>query len=269
MADPISGASPTATVTGDPSNAPGSATPAGTTTPGETTFTPSGVDLAKLAPEVRAEIERINKDMVRGFTAKTQELAGERKKYADYDSLKEKASSYQQFAENEEFVKRWNAYVEETAGKNGSPDPAVESLKKDVAEMKTNAQKMELMTAVEAFADAKDEKTGEKLRPDFNKLDEVKISDNLSLLSASIQTAQGKNPLEKLQNGYANAKKVFDEIFESGRKAGLERIGQKLRNGSEMPTGSITGGVFTGDPKKITVSQAMDLAKKGVTVPRD
>src|SRR3990167_10712421 len=58
---------------------------------GEVSFMPKDLDLNTLPPEVRAKLEESNRQMVKGFTEKTQTLAEERK---SYEGAKKKAEYY-------------------------------------------------------------------------------------------------------------------------------------------------------------------------------
>lgn len=238
---------------------------------GSESFLPQGVDHNTLPPVLRAELDRINKEMVRGFTAKTQELAEERKKYEGYDTFKQKAELYEQFATNPEFIKRWNGFVEESNGKNGQAqeDPTA-AIKAEIAEVKQQMQVRELSEFADAFASAKDEK-GQLLNPDFDMLGGLQLGknsdgDEYSLLRACVELSQGKTPQEKLTAGYKAAKQIRDQIFEEGRKHGMGKMLSKVRNSTEAPTISSDKGSFTGDPKKLSVREARELAERGVVV---
>ena len=84
--------------------------------------------------------------------------------------------------------------------------------------------------------------------------------------------ARGAVPEQKweatLTDAYQNAKRVYSEIFEEGRKAGLTRTQQKVSQQTEIPaTGPAQ--IYSGsDPKKLSVREALELAQKGIKVPQ-
>lgn len=243
------------------------------------TFVPQGMNVNTLPPAVRAEMERVNNEMVRGFTAKTQKLAEEAKKYEGYDAFKQKAEFYDQFSAQDEFVKRWNDYVEEVnARKNGvqkadSSDPVHAKLaefEKQLQAERLARQESEVMTFVDAFSNAKDEK-GAPLHPDFEALSEYtlgasKEAGEYSLLRACIELAGGNTPQERVSAGYKIAKGIRDQLLEEGRKQGMGRMLSKVRNSTEAPTISSDKTSFNGDAKKLSVREARELAEKGVVV---
>jgi len=74
--------------------------------------------------------------------------------------------------------------------------------------------------------------------------------------------------LNKLNEAYSWAKAVTQKYYEKGRADALKRIEQKVAGSTEPPT-QATKGAYTGpDPKKLSVREAMDLAKKGIKVPQ-
>lgn len=271
-------ASAAATSNGTASASSGTTQPSGEAGQGATgseNFLPQGVDINTLPPAVRAELDRINKEMVRGFTAKTQELAEQRKKYEGYDTYKQKADLYEQIASQEEFVRQWNEYVKKVGGQGqagqGDPNDPNVKLQAEVQEIKTELERAKAGEIVEAFSSAKDEKTGELLHPDFEALHSVVIGGNekvgeYSLLRAAVDLAPGATQQERLANGYKAAKAVRDAILEEGRKQGMGKMLARARNSSEAPTLSTEKGVFTGDPKNLSAREARELAEKRVVV---
>lgn len=272
-ASPDAGAA--VTPSGPAASSAGTIQPAGEAGQGATgaeNFLPQGVDLNSLPPAVRAELDRINKEMVRGFTAKTQKLAEDQKKYGDYDTLKERASLYDQIAQQDEFVNQWNDFVK----KQGAPpdqanaaDPNHE-IKKQLEQMQTKFQEIELKEFVDAFAAAKDEK-GQDMNPDFDVLNGIQMGKNqqgqdYSLLRACVELSQGASPQDRVKMGYQAARKIRDQILEEGRKQGMGKMLSKVRNSTEAPTITSDKGVFTGDPKSLTTREARELAEKGIVL---
>ena len=236
-------------------------------------FIPHGMDLNTLPPAARAELERINKEMVRGFTAKTQKLAEDTKKYEGFDAFKQKAELYEQFAAQEDFVRQWNEHVHKQSGQNGQAgqnDPNAE-MRAKLQEIESKMQQSELTQIVEAFSETQDEK-GQLMNPDFDALNNVTLGktqqgEEFSLLRACIELSEGNSPQEKLANGYKSAKMIRDQILEEGRKQGMGKMLSKVRNSTEAPS-PITSDKqsFNGDAKKLSVREARELAEKGVLV---
>lgn len=233
-------------------------------------FIPKGVDLNTLPPTLRAELDRINKEMVRGFTSKAEALAAKEKLYEGFDGFKQKAELYDQIATQEEFVKQWNDYVQKLQ-QNGQPAPAIDDeLKKEVMELKQKVQQTEALEFINAWATATNEK-GEPLRPDFEKLENLQFPDvkaadgsSVNLLNVAVHLAPGRSPEEKLQNGYAVAKKFHDQIFEAGRKSAFGQVQSRIRNGSEPPTVAASSDqVVVKNPKDISARDALRAAREG------
>ena len=243
------------------------------------TFIPQGVDINTLPPNVRAIVDKINKDMVRGFTEKTSKLSETIKSESAKasEAYKQKAEQFDQFSSNEAFVKKWNEYVQEAnkvkeEGGNTNTDPALKEMRQKLQQMEEKMQVSEVSEVTNAFAEAVDEK-GEKLHPEFDTLNSlaigtVKNGEEFSLLRACVELAQGKNTQEKLVNGYKAAKAVRDQLFELGKKAGMGRIQEKVKN-SSLPPSSSTGDTLTMTEKKPkNAHEALAMAKKGVMVSR-
>lgn len=260
-------------------NSSGEASQSATT---QDSFIPEGVDVNTLPPSVRAVVEKINKDMVRGFTEKTSKLSETIKSEAAKatEAYKSKAEIYDQIAAQEEFVKQWNEYVQKSQVKGENPqnpgDPVLTEMKAKLDEMNQKIQMTEMAQITDAFAEAVNEK-GEKLHADFDTLNEIMIGEwtdgqekePFSLLRASVELAPGKSPQEKLANGYKMAKQVRDAIFEEGRKAGMGRVQQKVSNGTNPPSHSIGDTLSVTEKRPKNAAEALALARKGTIVSRD
>lgn len=255
---------------------PGTAAPQsgqanGAGAPAEETFFTG--DPKTLPPELRKAYD----NMLSDYRNKTTKLSEERK---SFEAFKQKADLYDQIALNEQFVKMWNDYVKsqggEPAGDDANVDPKFKAMEERISRAEQMAMKAEearreaeAMALIDSFAAATGE-DGKPLRPDFVQLEGMKIGES-SLIQSFLDQDKtaAANPDEvvaKLERAYAAAKKFHDDIFEAGRKSGLGRAYAKLRNGSEPPSSTPNGNVFTGDPKKISVTQAMELARKGIRV---
>lgn len=276
----VSGATSTANATATPSQEP-AASSGGTTAPtgeagqaatGSDNFVPQGIDVNSLPPHVRTEMERINKEMVRGFTAKTQELAEIRKKYDNYDALRQKAESYDKLTADHEITRLIEDHKRRTeqARASGQTDPGTQKLEAKLQEIENKIQMSELVDVVKSFQDGTNDK-GELLHPEFSELNSIGIGktaqgDEYSLLRACVELSPGETPNEKLENGYKTAKSIRDQIFDEGRKSGMGRMLTKVKNSSEMPTLSTDKTAFNGDAKNLSAREARELARKGVVV---
>jgi hypothetical protein len=248
---------------------------------GKESFIPQGVDINTLPPQVRAQIEKINSDMVRGFTEKTTKLSetikAESAKSAE--AYRQKAEFYDQIATQDEFVKQWNDYVQKMQAA-GTPaqtgDPVLIEMKQKLDEVNQKIQLTEMAQVTDAFAEAVDEK-GAKLHPEFDQLNGFSIgqlrdgesAEDFSLLRGCIELAPGNSPQEKLANGYKAAKAVYDSIYEAGRKAGMGRLAQKAQNGSLPPSHSNGGEIQITNQKPKSAREALEMAKRGMMVSRD
>jgi len=244
------------------------------------TFIPEGIDLNTLPPNVRQYVEKINNDMVRGFTEKTTKLSETVKAEVakSLEPYRSKAEQYEQIAAQEEFVKQWNEYVQKSQSQNQNPqnpgDPLLKEMKSQLEEMNMKIQLSEMSQITEAFAEAVNEK-GERLHPEFDTLNDIVIgqfgekSEPFSLLRAAVELAQGGTPSEKLANGYKAAKAAHDAIFELGRKAGLGRVQTKIANGTQPASHSLGDTMSVTDKKPKNAREALEMARKGVMVSRE
>jgi hypothetical protein len=268
MATPETGTSPSVNGNGSLN---GEANRQGAT--GSETFIPQGVDLNTLPPQLRQHIEKINSDMVRGFTEKTTKVSEMVKAETAkaVEAFRQKADFYDAFVQNEDLVKTYNDYVQRMSNQTQTNpnDPTVqlqEKLKSIELQLKTS----EMEQVVDAFANAADEK-GNKLNSDFDKLNSILVGEAqgrngeknpYSILRAAIELATGNSPTEKLANGYKSAKAVYDAIFEEGKKAGMGRLQDKARNGTFPPSSVNAGHTAPGRPKNAL--EALEFARRGL-----
>lgn len=269
----ITGAEATGLENGQPNGEAGS----GQSATGSESFIPQGVDLKSLPPALRAHIEKMNSDMVRGFTEKTTKLAQTIKTETEkaVEAYRQKAEFYDQFVNHPDLVKQYNDYVarlqQQATAQQEKTGAVDEKVIQEIQQIKTELQTAKVLEHVNAFADAKDGK-GALLHPDFEKLSNFKIgthskAGDYDLLRASVELAPGKTPQEKLENGYKAAKATYDAIFEEGRKAGMGRIQQKLKNGSLPPSTSTAASIAPRRPKN--AMEALEFARQGLEVARD
>lgn len=289
MPENLTAGNPATTTTGNPSTDPAAANGTSNQTgeaaqtqgaTGSETFIPQGLDLNTLPQSVRAHIEKINADMVRGFTEKTTKLSETIKTETQKatEAYKQKAEFYDQISTQDEFVRMWNEYVQKTgtAPTGADPNDPVSELKSQVQAMQQKVAASEMKQVTDAFAEAKNEK-GELLNPHFDELNSLIIgkhgegdtAQEYSLLRAAIELAPGKTPQEKLANGYKAAKQLHDAIFEAGKKAGMGRLQAKVLNGTNPPSGSNGDMLSVTEKKPKSAREALEMARKGVMVSRD
>lgn len=263
-----------AVTTNETSNQDGEATQGAT---GQDSFIPKDVDVNTLPPNLRAIVDKINKDMVRGFTEKTSSISEKVKQetakaVAQYQ---EKAKLYEQIAAQEDFVQKWNAYVQEkqSGGQTAEGDPKLSQLEAKFEEINQKIQMSELSQMTNAFAEAVNEK-GVKLHPEFDELNTLPVGqgpngEQFSLLSVCSKLAQGQTPQERLANGYKQAKLAYSTIFEAGKKAGMGRVQAKIQNGTQPPSNS-TGDILSYTEKRPkNAREAIEMARRGQVVSRD
>lgn len=244
----------------------------GQSAPGSDSFVPQGVDLNTLPPQVRAYVDEVNKQMLRGFKDKTTKLSETVKSETAkaVESFKQKAEFYDQIAKEEAFVKMWNEHVQRSSQPDPNIDPTqqkLEAIERRQQEIDVKVRTAETLEVINAFAEAKDEK-GQKLHPDFDKLSGFKIgthqkSGSYDLLRAAIELAPGNSPQEKMDNGYKAAKATYDAIFEEGKKAGMGRVQQRAQNGSFAPSGTSTA-TGTAPHRAKDALEALQFAKQGL-----
>lgn len=250
----------------------------------------SSIDPKTLPPELQAVYKNLQSD----YTKKTQEIAGTRKKAEQYD----------QIAKDSRFVDYWNGLnrqqkadfkeqkqeAEKRLGekipderfqkafetKDGFLELIAEVVKetsakdrKEVEELKQFKTVTEASNIVENFATEKGP-DGKPLRPDFYSLDEDGLINGFLRLSAPEKGYTAEEYPTKLNEAYTWAKTLSTKYYEKGRQEALARIQQKAATSTNPPTQSAKG-AYTGpaDPKKLSVREAMDLAKKGQRVPQN
>lgn len=239
-----------------------------------------GVDPNRLPPEAKAHYD----SMLRDYREKTAKLSESTKSEVEkaVQAYREKATFYDQIANQPDFVERWNSYVQESQAKstvdeNGDP---VTQVKAELSQLRQEIQREKQMTEInqvtEAFAEAVSDK-GEKLHPEFDQLNTLSIgqlqegdkAQEFSLLRAGIELAQGNSPQEKLANGYKAAKAVYDSIFEAGKKAGMGRLQTKLLNGTNPPSNSGGEVLSVTEKRPKSAREAFEMAKRNQVVSRD
>lgn len=275
---------PTATTTDNPSGTGGGVSNGTGATNGQaqggapTDDIFKGIDPSRLPPEAKQYYDSMLKD----YREKTSRISETTKSEVEkaVQAYKEKATQYDQIANEPSFVDQWNAYVkksqESAPGAEASGDPVLNKMKEQLQQMEQKFQMTEMAQITESFAEAVNEK-GEKIHPDFDQLNEISVgeipgsqgAEPFSLLRASIELAPGKSPSEKLANGYKMAKAAHDKIFEMGKKAGMGRLQNKVLNSSLPPSNSGADVLNVTDKKPRNAHEALAMAKRGQIVSRD
>lgn len=250
----------------------------------------SNIDPKTLSPELQAVYKSLQAD----YSKKTQSIADVRKK----------ADAYDQVSKDKRFVDYWKglnqpqkaefkeqkAEVEKTLGQkftdeefqNGFKDKnSYLAMQEKIAQMafeksQKQIEKLEQQLSIKEAKDVINDfametgKDGKPLRPDFDKMDEDGLINGFVRLS--IDPSKGLSSAEyanKLQEGYDFAKRVSQKFYDQGKAEALKIIQAKAASSTEPPTNAAKGAYTGPDPKKMSVRDAMDLAKKGIRVPRD
>lgn len=265
----------------------------GTSAPVQETFT--NLDPNTLPKELRSTYD----NMLRDYKTKTMSLAEERKRYSDYDNVKERAEAYDQLTKDEKFLRYWQQAESPAQDETDNqelvelqqlwqeaqvdPAKAIEFHRKVAQlEMKPIAEKAqaaeqkhqlnEAREVVTNFANAVDEKTGARLRPDYDELESSGLIDyfynQLHEKHPNLTPAQWPKALDAVYNA---AKKVRDGFYQKGYEAALNRANAKIANSTERPSVAATTdqeNLTFDQAKKLTAAEAVALARKGKTVSR-
>lgn len=249
----------------------------------------SNIDPKTLPPELQA----IYKNLQADYTKKTQSIAEARKKAEAYDHIskdqrfvdywsglnkQQKAEFKEQKAEaekrlgekitDERFAKAFNSKDDFLALLEEVVQDRSEKSQKKIEALEKQLSLKDAADVVESFASQVDPKTGQAMRPDFYKLDEDQLISGFLTINQPENGSQDAY-LAKLNEAYSWAKSVSSKYYELGKKETLARIQQKAATSTEMPTNSVKTAWTGGDPKKMSVSELVALAKKGIRVPRD
>ena len=240
-------------VTDNPSQGP--ATPAVTAPTAPTTqpteaqaeaFT--NIDPSKLPPELKGSYD----SMLSDYRKKTAEIAQQRK---DYEAALEKAKQFDVLASDQEIVEMVNKKYSQpqpstTPYNNEFIDPVVaERLSKLESELTVRDARL----VVKDF---------QAQHQDFN--------DYKDLITGYVKLNPPRNNSEKemqrvLEEGYNYFKGLKEQWRGEGRKEGLSRVAEKANQATLAPSPAVPG-AYTGEAKKLSVSEAVELARKGQKV---
>lgn len=248
----------------------------------------SNIDPKTLPPELQAVYKNLQAD----YTKKTQEVASDRKK----------AQSYDQMAKDPRFVEYWNGLnrqqkadfkeqkqvAEKRLGEKipddvfqkafESKDGFLELMAKVVQEETGKSQKEieelkqyksinDASRIVETFA-TEQGPDGKPLRPDFYPLSEDGLINGYLQLNAPEKGYTTDDYQAKLDEAYSWAKGLSQKYYEKGKAEALKIIQQKAASSTMPPTNAVKGAYTGSEPKKLSVREAIDLAKRGQRVPQ-
>jgi len=264
----------------------GQATHQGESAPAEESF--SSIDPKTLPPELQA----VYKNMQADYTKKTQPVAELRKKAEAFDKVSsrsdfndwwsglnkaQKAEIKEQKAEvekklgekisDEEFTKAFNSKDEFLSLLERVVQDRSEKSQKQIEKLEQQLSVKDAADTIESFA-TEVGPDGKAVRPDFYSLDE----DQLITGYLNVNPPEGKSQkdyISKLNEAYGWAKQVSQKYYEKGRAEALQTIQKKVASSTNPPTNAAKGAYTGPDPKKMSVRDAMELAKKGIRVPRD
>ena len=238
------------------------------------------------------ELKQAYTNMLKDYKNKTQSIADVRKKAEAFDqvskdqrfvdywnglSREQKADIKEQKAEvektlgqkitDEEFTKAFQDKDSYLAMQEKIAQMAFEKSQKKIEKLEQQLSVKEAADTVESFA-TEVGKDGKPIRPDFYSLDEDQLITGYLNVNPPESNSQ-KDYVNKLNEAYGWAKQVSQKYYEKGRADALARIQQKAATSTEPPTNGAKGAYTGPDPKKMSVRDAMELAKKGIRVPRD
>lgn len=285
VAEPVTGqAAPAATP--ETTSAGGQAIQQAQGAPAQDSFT--DIDPETLPPELQAKY----KSMLADYTKKTMGVAELRKKADTYDQLArdkrvvefvnglskqqkadfkdQKAVEEKRLGEkitDEEFAKGFQTKDDFLTLMERVVNEATGKSQKEINELKNYKSVNEAQNIVDQFATAQD-KEGNPLRPDFAKLEEDQLISGFLSINPPEDHSQGSYT-RRLDEAYAWAKNLSQKYYEAGKAEALKIVQAKAATSTNPPTQAVKGAYTGPDPKKLTTREAMDLAKKGIRVPRD
>ena len=245
MEQPSNTATMPETTTATPSQVPASSTPVAPPTQGDTgagTAEPIEETLGNIDPKtLPPELKQKYDSMLGDYKKKTAELADQRK---DYESVSERAKLVDMITSDPEFVTWWNNKYSSGQAQPQAPAYADPALKAEVDTLKASL----------LLKDFKATHT------DFDELDKDSLITGYVKLNPPSSEREWSKTLEK---AYAYASNLRNSWREEGKKEGLSRISEKAGQ-SSMPPSSSAPNTFQGDQKKVSVSEAIDMARRGI-----
>ena len=207
----------------------------------------SNIDPSKLPPELKGSYD----SMLSDYRKKTAEIASQRK---EFESYSEKAKQFDVLASDPDIVamvnKKYAPHQNVSPYNDAYIDPVVaERLSKLESELTVRDARL----VVKDF---------QSQHTDFN--------DYKDLVTGYVQLNPPKNNSEKemqrvLEAGYNYFRGLKEQWRGEGKKEGLQRVAEKASQSTLAPSPAVPG-AFTGEAKKLSVSEAVELAKKGQRV---
>lgn len=294
VAEPASSGQSVSVDPGTPENQSGQAVTQDQGASAEDTF--STVDPKTLPPE----LQELHKSLQADYTKKTQALAHKAKEIAE---TQKKAQAYDQLTADDRFKNYWSelsrkekndfkeskAEAEKSLGQKisdedfqksfESKDGFLNLLKRVVDDTRTQDQtriqeleqkvtENEAADIVEQFATEVGQ-DGKPVRPDFRDLDSKY---NLITGYLQVNPPQARNQgayMQKLDEAYSWAKAMTEDFYNKGKSEAIAMMQKKAAGSSQMPTNAAKA-VYAGpDPKKLSVSESVALARKGIKIPQN
>lgn len=217
----------------------------GQAAPVEDTFTQ--VDVNSLPPKERAAYD----NMLRDYKKKTADIAELRRKAEAYETWQREQAAAQRITDDD-----YNRAFESKDGMQQFLQKAAEPVVQQLNETQRE------LAATKADLFVKDFKAK---HADFDELDSDGLITGYVQLNPP-KTAEEWEPVMK--QAYSYAKKLRSKWEEAGYKRGLQRVQEKAEQSTELPSGSPAQVYAGGDPTKLSAKEAVELAMRGIKVPR-
>lgn len=209
------------------------------------TFT--DIDPQSLPPKDRANYD----NMLRDYKRKTADIADIKRKAEAFDAWQRHQANSQRITDEDysrafENKDSFQQFLQKAA------EPVVQELQQTKQELAS--------TKADLFL-----KDFKAKHADFDELD----SDGV--ITGHVQLNPPKSEAEwsrSLKAAYDYAKRLQSKYEEKGYKRGIGRVQEKADQSTEMPSGSPSQVYAGGDPTKITAAEAVELAMRGIKVPR-
>lgn len=221
-----------------------------------------GVDIKTLPKEIQTLLKEKHDAMLKDYKEKTTKLADDRK---SMEPLSRKAELLDQLAQDQEFIQWWNSRNQKSQPEQEQKDlTPEEQLIQRVQNIESELSSERAQNLVNTFADAVDEK-GQKLHPDFDELsNEGLIKGYLDLNPPTSKAEFSK----RLEEAYKWSNALATKYREAGKKAAYEEM-QKKAGISTTPPSTGAKGTYDGpDPRKASVAELVDMARRGIRVPK-
>ena len=239
------------------------------TAPDQDSFT--HVDSKSLPPELKAKYD----SMLSDYKKKTSELAQERR---EIETLRQKATTFDQISGDPAFVDYWNGLTKAQQAKAKEEAGISDQEFNQAFESKENFSKFIQKVTQGVSAENQQEITNLKAdlmikdfkqrNPDFDELNEDRVIEIQLRADPRSRTDDPKQWQKALDEAIGNARIFRDKWIDKGRKEGLSRVNDKVNQSTNPPTASPEQLYPGGNPANLSVSEAIELARRGIKVPR-